>query len=222
MPLRGRVFETAVRIQLPGAALNGILEIPEGAKSLVIFAHGSGSSRLSPRNSFVARHLQEGGLGTLLVDLLTQSEDEDYQKRFDIELLTERLIAVTDWSGENESTKNLRIGYFGASTGTAAALQAAAKLKNKAAAIVSRGGRVDLAPNIKKVKAPTLLIVGSHDYAVLELNETAFLELPGPKEIAIIPGATHLFEETGALARVAELASSWFKQYLAGPNSERP
>ncbi len=217
MPIRNKLFEEAVRIQLPGAMLDGILELPQDTKSLIIFAHGSGSSRLSPRNTFVARYLQERGFGTLLVDLLTEYEDRDYQKRFDIKLLSERLIAVTDWSGQNELTKKLRLGYFGASTGAAAALQAAAKLKNKVAAIVSRGGRVDLAAGVEKVKTPTLLIVGSHDYAVLELNETVFLELPGHKEIAIIPGATHLFEETGALGRVAELASSWFLQYLTKP-----
>lgn len=208
-----KVLEKTVRIQLQDVVLDGILGIPEATNLLVIFAHGSGSSRLSPRNSFVARHLQRAGLGTLLVDLLTESEDQDYQKRFDIELLTDRLIAVTNWSGKNESTKKLKIGYFGASTGAACALEAAVKLKNKVVAIVSRGGRPDLAPNIEKVKAPTLLVVGSHDYEVLKLNEISFLKLSGPKEIAIVPGATHLFEEPGTLERVAELATEWFKEY---------
>lgn len=203
-----------VRINHDGLELEAILRIPKNSTGLVIFAHGSGSSRLSPRNNFVAQWLNTQGIATLLADLLTPEEDTDYQKRFDIELLTKRLLNTTQWAEHEQSVSNLAVGYFGASTGGAAALQAAAKLGKKIIAVVSRGGRPDLAPDIAKVTAATLLIVGGNDYGVIELNEAAFKALTGPKDMAIVPGATHLFEEPGALEQVADLAAKWFKKYF--------
>jgi len=205
--------------------LEGDLVIPEKCKSIVIFAHGSGSSRQSPRNIFVAEVLQKAGLGTLLFDLLTAKEDEIYANRFAITLLAERLKSATLWLKSQKEVKNLsaiggsafggKIGYFGASTGAAAALIAAAELNKVIGAVVSRGGRPDLALGyLAKVLAPTLLIVGGNDYDVIKLNEMAFNGLKAIKELSIVPGATHLFEEQGALEQVAELAKNWFLKYL--------
>jgi dienelactone hydrolase len=205
-----------VYIKIDGVNLEGDLEGPSGASGLVIFAHGSGSSRHSPRNRFVAEILQKEGIGTLLFDLLTEKEDEVYETRFDISLLTKRLIAATKWLDKQSELTNLKIGYFGASTGAAAALEAAAILSEKIAAVVSRGGRPDLAlDSLSKVKAPTLLIVGGDDDTVIELNEKALAEIKSEKKLEIIPGATHLFEEPGALEKVAYLAAEWFKRHFS-------
>ncbi|MDP2688906.1 MAG: dienelactone hydrolase family protein [Deltaproteobacteria bacterium] len=195
--------------------LEGSLGVPEGAKGVVLFAHGSGSSRHSPRNNFVAHVLQKAGLGTLLMDLLTRDEDIDYETRFDIELLSRRLRAATAWLRDEHETKDLRIGYFGASTGVAAALKASVPEGDKVGAIVSRGGRPDLAMDaLAGVKAPTLLIVGGRDDVVIELNRKAYSMIKAEKEFVIIPGATHLFEEPGTLEEVASHAVRWFKKYL--------
>lgn len=198
--------------------LEGALGLPAGASGVVLFAHGSGSSRHSPRNNFVARFLRDAGLGTLLIDLLTRDEDMDYETRFDIPLLARRLRAATGWLMDETETKNLRIGYFGASTGSAAALMASVVLDGEGdniGAIVSRGGRPDLAMEaLPEVTAPTLLIVGGLDGAVIEMNRTAFDMMKAEKELLIIPGATHLFEEQGALEQVARNAARWFKKYL--------
>jgi dienelactone hydrolase len=205
-----------VHIPINSIELEGELLVPPDAKGLVIFAHGSGSSRHSPRNKFVAQVLRKHSLATLLVDLLSEEEDSDYQNRFDISLLTERLIVITDWATHNEVTANLNIGYFGASTGAAAAMLAAVGAEDIVKAIVCRGGRVDLAYKATDtLRAPTLLIVGQQDYGVREANEDVFLKLKSKKEIAEIPNATHLFEEPGALDRVAQLASEWFQDYLS-------
>lgn len=205
----------AVRIPVDGLALEGELEIPVQARGLVIFAHGTGSGRLSPRNVAVARRLRTHSLATLLVDLLSEAEDQDLEKRFDVELLTERLLAITDWAVHNVQTRNLPIGYFGASTGAAAALLAASAGSDTVKAVVSRGGRVDLAQDVlPEIAVPTMLIVGQNDFGVLEVNEEAFLQLKGKRELSIIPHATHLFEEPGALNRVAVLAAEWFSEYL--------
>lgn len=210
-----RANTTIVQIQIDGLELEGELVIPPSPIGLVIFAHGSGSSRHSPRNRFVAQYLHGAPLATLLVDLLLEKEDADYERRFDIGLLTERLTAITKWTQEFEQTKHLPVGYFGASTGAAAAMFAAADEKNAVKALVSRGGRVDLAYDVVELlKAPTLLIVGQEDYDVREANEEVFLKLKCYKEIAVVPKATHLFEEPGALERVAELASDWFVNNL--------
>ncbi len=198
-----------------GAAsrLEGALAVPAGAEGVVLFAHGSGSSRHSPRNNYVAQVLRKAGLGTLLMDLLTRDEDIDYETRFNIGLLSERLKAATDWLKEEAS--GLRVGYFGASTGAAAALEAAADYGTEIGAVVSRGGRPDLADDyLSKVKSPTLLIVGGRDELVIELNRKAYARIKAQKEMVIVPGATHLFEEPGALEEVANLAAQWFKKYL--------
>lgn len=209
-------YAPIVHIPINGLELEGELEIPPKAKGLVIFAHGSGSSRHSPRNKFVAQRLRKEPLATLLVDLLSE-EDSDYQSRFDIPLLAERLTAITDWATHDERTEHLQIGYFGASTGAAAAMIAAEGAEDTVKAVVSRGGRVDLAYETAEVlKVPTLLIVGQEDYGVREANEEVFMKLKCKKELAVIPKATHLFEEPGTLERVAELASKWFKEYLGG------
>lgn len=205
-----------VRIPAGTATLSGELKIPEGAKTLVLFAHGSGSSRHSPRNQFVAGSLRQAGLGTLLFDLLTPAEEaQDAHTgafRFDLGLLAERLVAATRWVCNQPEARDLRIGYFGSSTGGGAALMAAAELGSEVAAVVSRGGRPDLAgPVLPKVKCPTLLIVGALDQPVIELNQQAFERLFCRKELAIVPGATHLFEEPGALDNVARLAADWFR-----------
>jgi putative phosphoribosyl transferase len=216
--------ERSVRVAIGQALLAGDLRLPSNARSIVVFAHGSGSSRISPRNRFVADVLARDGLVTLLIDLLTQDEEsvdlETAELRFDIPLLAERLGRVTDWLREEPQTSSLTAGYFGASTGAAAALIAAADRPQKVAAVVSRGGRPDLALSVlQRVRQPTLLIVGGADEFVLDLNRQALAELAGPKELAIVPGATHLFEEPGALEQVAQLASHWFQRYLVESSS---
>lgn len=208
-----------VILHLDGITLEGELIIPEGAKGIVLFAHGSGSSRFSPRNQFVARFLREHKLATLLTDLLTFDEDKIDQitreLRFNIDLLAERLMGITHWLQKDPRTKNLHIGYFGSSTGAAAALIAAAQEGAEISAVVSRGGRPDLArPLLPNVHAPTLLIVGGADTDVIDLNQEAYDLLPGIKRLEIVPRATHLFEETGALEKVADLAANWFINYL--------
>lgn len=201
--------------------LEGIIEVPDGAPGIVLFAHGSGSSRHSPRNVYVARVVREGGIGTLLFDLLTEQEAEDRENVFDIEFLARRLIAATDWVRQLDSAKGLSIGYFGASTGAAAALVAAAD-NETIGAVVSRGGRPDLAgASLPRVKAPTLLIVGGDDTGVIELNQEAYDRLTCKKELKIVPGATHLFEEPGTLEEVARLARDWFKRHLRGSRTEK-
>lgn len=211
--------ETLVRIPVDGVELEGALDIPQGAQGLVLFAHGSGSSRFSPRNNFVARELRAAGLGTLLIDLLTRTEDQDYERRFDIRLLTKRVVRVTDWLRTEAQTRPMALGYFGASTGAAAALQAAAELGDKIGAVVSRGGRPDLAGEkaLRQVRCPVLLIVGGHDDVVIELNQQAYDLLDCRKELEIVPGATHLFEEPGTLEQVATLAARWFSHHLGKP-----
>ncbi len=209
----------SISIPIKNVTLQGELEIPSNTSGIVLFAHGSGSSRLSPRNQYVAKVLREHGIATLLFDLLTQKEEQvddvTAKLRFDIPMLSQRLEEVTDWIRKNSSTKELSIGYFGASTGAAAALIAASKKKNLIKAVVSRGGRPDLAgDSLKNVTAPTLLIVGGNDLVVIDLNEKAYQELTCEKKLSIIPGATHLFEEKGALEKVANEAALWFKEHL--------
>lgn len=210
--------EKLVHVPVDGVTLEGALAlaIPDKATGLVLFAHGSGSSRFSPRNNFVAGELRKVGLGTLLIDLLTRTEDQDYERRFDIALLTGRLVAVSNWLAAQPETSSLPLGLFGASTGAAAALQAAAALPDQVKAVVSRGGRPDLAGKqaLAQVRCPTLLIVGGHDDVVIELNQQADALLTCPKELMIVPGATHLFEEPGTLEKVADLAATWFQQTL--------
>ena len=218
--------EKAVQVPVDGRILQADFAVPESACGVVLFVHGSGSSRHSPRNRYVAQVLQEAGLATLLMDLLTPEEEAfDAQTatlRFDIELLSGRLAEATGWLLDQPQTAQLRIGYFGASTGAAAALVAAAELPVLIAAVVSRGGRPDLAGKaLRRVAAPTLLIVGGRDSTVLELNRKAFAELPGEKKLEIVPGATHLFEEPGSLESVAQLARNWFAFYL-NRISDRP
>jgi pimeloyl-ACP methyl ester carboxylesterase len=209
--------EKLVHIPDGPAVVEGVLALPEGASAAVLFAHGSGSSRHSPRNNYVAGVLRDAGLGTLLMDLLTPEEDRDYRTRFDIPLLTRRLEAATRWLLA-EGAPGLAVGYFGASTGAAAALQAAAQLGGQAFAVVSRGGRPDLAGDdfLPRVTAPTLLIVGGYDPEVAILNRQAFDLLRCEKELSIVPGATHLFEEPGTLEAVARLAASWFGRFRPG------
>jgi putative phosphoribosyl transferase len=210
---------TEVRISPIG--LKGIVGLPRRAGGIVLFAHGSGSGRLSPRNNYVAAALRNAGLATLLFDLLTDEEAADRRNVFDIELLAERLGLATTWVREQEDTKSLPIGYFGASTGAAAALVAAARAQEDVGAIVSRGGRPDMAgPVLHQVRAPTLLIVGGQDLGVLELNEQAFAQLRCEKSLEIVPGATHLFEEPGALDQVIDLARQWFTSHLAARSRE--
>jgi len=209
-----------VEIQAGHAVLSGNLTIPDGAVALVLFAHGSGSSRHSPRNQFVARKLNDAGLATLLFDLLTQEEEatdmHTREHRFNIGLLAERLVHATRWAKQQKQTRDLRIGYFGSSTGAAAALVAAAEIPQDVGAVVSRGGRADLAGDaLPKVQAPTLLIVGGNDDIVIELNEMARDQMRCEVKLEIVAGATHLFEEPGALEKVAKLASDWFSLRLA-------
>ena len=207
--------ERLIKVELESVHLEGVLGLPEGTSGVVLFAHGSGSGRFSPRNQAVARSLRQSGVGTLLIDLLENWESDDRSKVFDIDLLTDRLLAATDWVQADGETKNLSIGYFGASTGAAAALHAAAVRPDVIKAVVSRGGRPDLAmPYLPEVGAPTLLIVGGDDAPVIPLNREAFKLLAGPKELVIVPGATHLFEEPGALDEVARQAAEWFGRYL--------
>lgn len=208
-------FQQLIQIPVNSVSLEGSLIIPKDSKALVIFVHGSGSSRHSPRNNYVAKVLREAGLATLLFDLLTEEEDIVYETRFNIPFLTKRIKTVTKWLAERKSTKNLKMGYFGASTGAAAALVAATELSSRIKAIVSRGGRPDLAMgHLSKVKSPTLLIVGGNDLEVLAMNQAALEKLTTVKKLEIVPKATHLFEEPGTLEEVAHLAAKWFKQYL--------
>ncbi len=204
-----------IHIPVESVILEGNLDVPQGSQALIVFAHGSGSSRHSKRNKFVAQVLRKVGLGTLLFDLLTNEEDMIYENRFDIPLLAKRLSSVTRWIHEQAKTKNLRIGYFGASTGAAAALIAAADPTLEVFAIVSRGGRPDLAvKSLSHVGAPTLFIVGGDDYIVIQLNQQAYNFIKAEKALQIIPGASHLFEEPGALEQVAHLAAEWFNKHL--------
>lgn len=211
--------ERAVRVSAGPVELEGNLGAPEGARGIVLFAHGSGSSRHSPRNRYVARVLREAGLATLLIDLLTSEEGEmdlrTAHLRFDIGLLAGRLVGATDWLKENPGTRDLRVGYFGASTGAGAALVAAAGRPRDVGAIVSRGGRPDLAGEaLSRVRAPTLLIVGGDDVPVIGMNEEAMARMSAEKRLEIVSGATHLFEEPGALEEVARLAAGWFVRHL--------
>jgi putative phosphoribosyl transferase len=209
-----------VKVTAGAVTLEGDLALPDRSRGIVLFAHGSGSSRLSPRNRYVARVLNDGRLATLLVDLLTGEEEAIDERsgrlRFDIGLLAERLLGATDWLTHHPATRQLRVGYFGASTGAAAALVAAAERADVVGAVVSRGGRPDLAGSaLARVRAPTLLIVGGDDLTVLELNREAVRQLPGDPQLVVIPGASHLFEEPGALDQVAVLARQWFERHLA-------
>jgi len=208
-----------IQIRVGRVALEGNLSLPELAGGVVLFAHGSGSSRYSPRNRHVARMLNRANLATLLVDLLTPQEEaldvRTAHLRFDIGLLAGRLIGATDWLTQHPDTRHLRVGYFGASTGAGAALVAAAERPDIVRAVVSRGGRPDLAgPALAHVRAPTLLIVGEYDLQVIQLNRVAFAQLHCEKQLVIVPGATHLFEEPGTLDEVARLAREWFERYL--------
>ncbi len=208
-------MEKLVQIKYQDILLEGMLKIPQSAQGIVLFAHGSGSSRLSPRNNFVADILNDAGLATLLIDLLSKQEDENYQTRFDIDLLTDRLNIVVQWLEKQPDTQNLGLGIFGSSTGAAAALRVASEKGKKIQAVVSRGGRPDLAMNIlNSVTAPTLFIVGGNDFGVIELNQEAFAQLTCSKKFEIIPNATHLFEELGCLEEVARLAKEWFRKHL--------
>jgi putative phosphoribosyl transferase len=216
----GLVEERQVRIALDPFVLAGTLALPPAPGGVVVFAHGSGSSRTSPRNRHVANELHRGAIGTLLIDLMTADEervdDETEQHRFDIELLAGRLGSAMDWLGRESATRGLPIGLFGASTGAAAALLGAAERPNEVKAVVSRGGRVDLAgPALDVVQAPTLFIVGGDDESTLALNQLAFTRLAAPtKQLEIVPGASHLFEEPGCLDQVAQLARAWFERHL--------
>ncbi len=200
--------EHRVRITRGEVTLEGILGLPVDPRGIVVFAHGSGSGRLSPRNNFVARHLQRDGLATLLLDLLTDEEADDRRTVFDIDLLADRLLLAKDWLEAEPRTQHLKIGYFGASTGAGAALQAAAREPSNLRAVVSRGGRPDLAESyLPSVTAPTLLIVGGHDEPVIEMNQAAYDLLTCERKLVLVPGATHLFEEPGTLEQVAEQAT---------------
>jgi putative phosphoribosyl transferase len=207
--------ETAVRLSRGGLSLEAVLGLPAQALGMVVFAHGSGSGRFSPRNNFVARHLQQGSVATLLIDLLTLDEAEDRRKVFDIDLLADRVLLAKAWLEQDDRTKGLGIGYFGASTGAGAALQAAARDPSSIRAIVSRGGRPDLAESyLFSVTAPTLLIIGGDDAPVIEMNRAAYRLLSCPKRLVIVPGATHLFEEPGTLEQVAAHALAWFQHHF--------
>ena len=215
-----------VRIAAGPVELEGTLDIPQAARGVVVFAHGSGSSRHSPRNRYVAGVLQRAGFATLLMDLLTAEEEEidarTRELRFDVGLLAERLMAAKDWLSAQPGSASLPVGYFGASTGAGAALVAAAERPAGVGAVVSRGGRPDLAgPSLERVEAPTLLIVGGRDELVISLNEEALSRMRADKEMVIVPGATHLFEERGALEKVAELAASWFDRHLGAEGDGR-
>jgi putative phosphoribosyl transferase len=211
--------ENVVRILVDGDFIEGNLRVPAGAKGVVLFAHGSGSSRFSPRNQYVAGVLNNAEIATFLIDLLTRDEEQvdmrTRQFRFDIDLLTERLISAAEWLKKNPRTQNLKIGIFGSSTGAAAALIASAKLPGDVAAVVSRGGRPDLAmEHLAKVRAPSLFIVGGRDTVVIDLNKKAMAEVSAKKKLEIVPVATHLFEEPGKLEEVAKLATTWFLEHL--------
>jgi putative phosphoribosyl transferase len=216
------VKKEALKLEVGGMLLDGDLTVPDGSRGLVVFAHGSGSSRFSPRNRFVASALNSALLGTFLFDLLTKQEEAadevTGELRFNIDFLTRRLIAATDWIQAQPDTKKMAIGYFGASTGAAAALVAAAARPDVIKAVVSRGGRPDMAAgSLPGVRAPTLLIVGGRDTTVIALNEEALARINAVKKLIIIPGATHLFEEPGALPEVARLAADWFVQNFLAP-----
>jgi putative phosphoribosyl transferase len=220
-----RDVEREVTIRAGRATLNGCIAVPADASGIVLFAHGSGSSRHSPRNRFVARALQDSGIGTLLFDLLTRAEEDTdlatREHRFDIPLLADRLVEATRWLESEPDLRDLRTGYFGASTGSAAALVAAATLGGDVSAVVSRGGRPDLAaPALPRVSAPTLLIVGGNDDVVIELNQHAYEQLRCEKDFRIVPRASHLFEEAGTLEAVSSLASRWFSRHLAERTQE--
>lgn len=210
-----------IDVETDGVSLEGMLTIPRDAAGMILFAHGSGSSRLSPRNKYVADYLQKFQMGTLLIDLLTPHEDSNLSTRFDISLLSRRLNSACDWLQTSEATAHLPIGLFGASTGAAGALQVAAMRGQGIVAVVSRGGRPDLAGRsaLRMVNTPTLLIIGGHDDIVLELNRQAYALLRCEKRLEIVRGATHLFEEPGALEQVAALAADWFVQHLIGPEA---
>jgi len=209
-------FKALVHIPVDNVYIEGMLELPADAQGLVLFAHGSGSSRHSTRNNYVAGVLHDHHIGTLLMDLLTPEEDMDYEMRFDIPLLTRRLTEATHWVNHDNHCQHLPLAYFGASTGAAAALQAAAACRDKISAVVSRGGRPDLAGKntLRLVKCPTLLLVGGLDDMVIELNQQAFELMECSKELTIIPGATHLFDEAGTLEEVARLAAAWLGSHL--------
>jgi dienelactone hydrolase len=214
------ITRTSVKIPTDSVTLNGDLVVPKGTKGIVLFVHGSGSSRLSPRNRLVAERLQQAGLATLLFDLLTPEEEEidelTGELRFDIDFLAVRLLAAVMWKNRQPETESLNLGYFGASTGAAAAIVAASLQPGKVKAIVSRGGRPDLAGEaLGELHTPALLIVGGDDTGVIELNYQAAEKIPGPHSVEIVPGATHLFEEPGKLEEVSRLAEMWFKLYLA-------
>jgi putative phosphoribosyl transferase len=205
----------AREVRIPGPEIAGDLMLPPSPAGLVVFAHGSGSGRFSARNRHVAEALHERALATLLLDLLRAEEEHDQARVFDIELLAGRLTAATEWAANEDELSGLPVGYFGASTGAAAALTATAELPDRISAVVSRGGRPDLAgPRLTDVRVPTLLIVGARDELVLELNREALRQLSGPAELSVVSGATHLFEEPGALAQVSGLAGDWFVRYL--------
>jgi putative phosphoribosyl transferase len=210
-------FKKLVKIPSGQLEIEGVLEVPAHAIGMVVFAHGSGSSRFSPRNNYVAGELHHARIGTLLLDLLTPGEDIQYSTRFNVSLLAERLASAVEWVQGQPGKKPLRVGLFGASTGAAAALQVAALPAAQIAAVVSRGGRPDLAGTaaMGQVHAPTLLIVGGNDVDVLELNKTAYHALRCEKRLEVVAGATHLFEEAGALEEVAEIASAWFVQHFS-------
>lgn len=216
-------FMKTIQVQLPllSVTLTGELTIPQEARGIIVFSHGSGSSRFSPRNRFVAGIMQKHGFATLLFDLLTEAEDAVYEKRFDTGLLAGRLVEVSRWLAGNAATRGLEIAYFGASTGAASALKAAAVLGEQVKAIVSRGGRPDLAmPVLGKVTAPVQLIVGGYDTPVIEMNRAAFAQLKCRKELVVVPMATHLFEEPGKLEEVAELAAGWYETYVGNKRNE--
>jgi len=213
--MAGGIVKKAVHIPINSLDLEGDLSVPEKNKGVIVFVHGSGSSRLSPRNQFVAEILNKAGFATLLFDLLTEDEDRTYENRFNTPLLAERLKEATDWLKEQEDIENIPMGYFGASTGAAAAIIGAAEIGAEIKAVVSRGGRPDLAGKaLSKLKSPILLIVGGEDYEVIELNKEAASQIVCKKEIKIVDGATHLFEEPGTLEKAAELAKNWFERHL--------
>lgn len=218
MAQNGKATISAVELEIPtsGRMVRGTLTLPADSTAVIVFAHGSGSGRFSPRNQFVAGVLQEAGLGTLLIDLLEDDEAEDRALVFDIDLLSRRLEAAARWLASDEATAGAKVGFFGASTGAGAALVAAARSPSRVGAIVSRGGRPDLAGDaLPSVEAPTLLIVGGDDEVVLELNREAYERLRCPRQLDVVPGATHLFAEPGALEEVARLAREWFLRHLA-------
>lgn len=216
-------MEKLINVTEKNVSLEGMLKIPAHPKGLVLFAHGSGSSRFSPRNNYVADILNQAGLATLLIDLLSKEEDLNYETRFDIDLLTRRLLLVVKWLQKEKETQHLPLGLFGASTGAASALQVGAELKDQIKAIVSRGGRPDLAMSyLHEVTAPSLFIVGGNDFGVIELNEEAYECLLCKKHFEIVPHATHLFEEPGCLEQAASLAKEWFLKYLAHHHDTSP